>query len=355
MASEFYEQLGIDRTASSARIRQAYGQACARLAKRRRALVEQGGATAQLDLQRARLDEAWAVLADPLRRRRYDAMLAWSEGARAKDPGVVWGEVREALVHPAAAVAAKLLRVTARLTEIGQLPLAPSGAAEDPETLIPHDDDLTTPRAARLGGRVGGRGTDAGENTSPRIAAPRAPAQRATPPSVVPATDPETDPVRAPSPRSLPPAGPALAPTPAAAPVRSAPPGSTTVPTPSAPPLVMPASSLRPPVGPAAAKPAAGAPRVSALAPEAVAALVDDHHGYSGRLLAAVRQRIGLSLQDVADHTRISVRYLEAIEAEAKAQLPSSTFVRGYVREVARLYQLDVDAVVAGYMRRFDL
>jgi cytoskeletal protein RodZ len=71
-------------------------------------------------------------------------------------------------------------------------------------------------------------------------------------------------------------------------------------------------------------------------------------------LLAAVRTRMGLSVQDVADHTRISLKYLEALEGEVRTQLPSSTFVRGYVREVARLYLLEVDAVVAGYMRRFD-
>src|SRR5687768_18606902 len=110
--SEFYEQIGVDRTASAARIRQAYGQAVSRLAKRRRALVEQGGDTTQLDLQRAHLDEAWAVLSDPLRRRRYDALLTWSEGDRARDPDQVWSEVADALVHPAAALAAKLLRVT---------------------------------------------------------------------------------------------------------------------------------------------------------------------------------------------------------------------------------------------------
>src|SRR6185503_14445910 len=149
--SEFYEQIGVDRAASAARIRQAYGQAVSRLAKRRRALTEQGGDATQLDLQRAHLDEAWVVLSDPLRRRRYDALLAWSEGDRSHDPDRVWEQVSDALVHPAAAVAAKLLRVTSKLAEIGQLPLAPSGAQDEPPTLVPADEDLTTPRAARIG------------------------------------------------------------------------------------------------------------------------------------------------------------------------------------------------------------
>ena len=152
MASEFYEQLGVDRNASSAKIRTAYGQHVTRLERRRRALVEQGGDTTQLDLLRAHIDEAWEVLSNPLRRRRYDAMLRWSDGERKASPTAesLWQEVSDGLVHPAAAVAAKLLRVTSRLSEIGLLPLAPSGAPDDPPTLVPHEDDLTTPRSARL-------------------------------------------------------------------------------------------------------------------------------------------------------------------------------------------------------------
>src|SRR6187455_217195 len=122
MASEFYEQLGVDRAASSARIRSAYGQAVARLSKRRRAMVEQGGDSAQMDLLRARLDEAWDVLSDPMRRRRYDAMLAWTEGARPRDAEAVWAEVSGALAPPAAAVAARLLRAVSKLSQIGDLP-----------------------------------------------------------------------------------------------------------------------------------------------------------------------------------------------------------------------------------------
>jgi cytoskeleton protein RodZ len=75
-------------------------------------------------------------------------------------------------------------------------------------------------------------------------------------------------------------------------------------------------------------------------------------HGYSGGLLRAVREAKGITLQEVADSTRISVRYLEAIEGDAHDRLPSATFVKGYVREVSRLLKLDEESVVTGYMRR---
>ena len=171
---EFYEHLGIDRGSPLPRVREAYGQALTKLARRRRALVERGGDAAQLDLQRAHLDEAWEVLSDPLRRRRYDAMLRWLDGQHRPDEESLWGEVSGDLVHPAAAVAAKLLRVTTGLQDIGDLPLAPS-AADEPPTLVPHDDDLTASGRATEPAHLG-HGTTPTEVTEvarPRLAMPR--------------------------------------------------------------------------------------------------------------------------------------------------------------------------------------
>jgi len=76
-------------------------------------------------------------------------------------------------------------------------------------------------------------------------------------------------------------------------------------------------------------------------------------HGFSGALLSTVRDARGLSLQEMSDSSRISVRYLQAVEDDDFERLPSATFVRGYVREMARLLELDEDRVVEGYMRRF--
>jgi len=303
---EFYEQLGIERTSPLPRIRAAYGQALAKLAKRRRALLERGGDAAQLDLQRAHLDEAWSVLCDPLRRRRYDAMLRWVDGAHPLTEAALWSEVSGDLVHPAAAVAAKLLRVTTTLQDIGQLPLAPS-AADEPPTLVPHDDDVTasgrpTEAAAQLG--QGPTPTEVTEVARPRLAMPT--------------------------------------------PTRPA--AATPSPAPTAPPAVaMPAPSVVPAAP--SVPPPPPRPEAPGLPAEVLTAMVDEL-GFSGALLRAVRERQGQSLHDLADRTRISVRYLEALEQEEVDALPSATFVRGYVREVARSLHLDPDPLVAGYMQR---
>jgi cytoskeleton protein RodZ len=76
--------------------------------------------------------------------------------------------------------------------------------------------------------------------------------------------------------------------------------------------------------------------------------------GPTGALLKATRQLRGLSLQQLSETTRISSRYLDAVEREDFDTLPSAAaFVRGYVREMARILELDIERVVEGYMRRF--
>ncbi len=87
------------------------------------------------------------------------------------------------------------------------------------------------------------------------------------------------------------------------------------------------------------------------LSADRVAALVESH-GYSGPFLRAVRETMGITLEEMVEQTRISMRYLQAIEGDAHDRLPGVAFVRGYVRQIAQILQLDDEAVVEGYMRR---
>ena len=75
MTQDFYERLGVERQASTAEIRVAYSGVLAKLGKRRKALAEHGGDTIALDLVWQGTEEAWGVLSDAVRRRKYDAML----------------------------------------------------------------------------------------------------------------------------------------------------------------------------------------------------------------------------------------------------------------------------------------
>jgi hypothetical protein len=75
-------------------------------------------------------------------------------------------------------------------------------------------------------------------------------------------------------------------------------------------------------------------------------------YGYSGELLKQVREKKGITLEQVASQSRISLRYLEAIESDDHARLPATTFVKGYLKEFARILDLNVEAVVNGYVSR---
>lgn len=72
-----------------------------------------------------------------------------------------------------------------------------------------------------------------------------------------------------------------------------------------------------------------------------------------GAALRAERQRQGLSLQDVADATRVRRNYLESLEAMRLDELPSRPFTIGYVRAYAQVLSLDPEAAIARFKEDF--
>lgn len=63
--------------------------------------------------------------------------------------------------------------------------------------------------------------------------------------------------------------------------------------------------------------------------------------GTPGAVLGRAREAAGLTAADVATQMRISLRQLEAIEADRYDELPGTVFVRGFVRNYARLLNID--------------
>lgn len=57
-----------------------------------------------------------------------------------------------------------------------------------------------------------------------------------------------------------------------------------------------------------------------------------------------------MGLREIADSTRISLRYLEALEDDRFDVLPALVFARGFLREYARVVGLDPDEVVNAYL-----
>ena len=68
-----------------------------------------------------------------------------------------------------------------------------------------------------------------------------------------------------------------------------------------------------------------------------------------GPALKAAREAQGLTLDEIAEATRVKPRLLQAVEASDLAQLPSRPFAIGYIRAYAKTLGLDADAAAARY------
>jgi cytoskeleton protein RodZ len=66
-----------------------------------------------------------------------------------------------------------------------------------------------------------------------------------------------------------------------------------------------------------------------------------------GALLGDERRRQGLSLGDIARQLKLSVRQIEALERDDYGAFSGMVFVRGFLRNYAKLLQLDADALIA--------
>lgn len=72
-----------------------------------------------------------------------------------------------------------------------------------------------------------------------------------------------------------------------------------------------------------------------------------------GQLLKSAREKHGLKLEDVEQHTRIRKRYLEALEQDKYDQLPAATYARGFIQNYASFLGLPATTLLAVFRRDF--
>lgn len=69
-----------------------------------------------------------------------------------------------------------------------------------------------------------------------------------------------------------------------------------------------------------------------------------------GNWLRRQREMREITLREIADTTKVSLRYLEAFEQDRFDALPAPVFARGFLREYARYVGLDPDEVVNHFL-----
>ena len=68
--------------------------------------------------------------------------------------------------------------------------------------------------------------------------------------------------------------------------------------------------------------------------------------------LAKARERRGISLKQISESTKISVRFLQAIESEEFDQLPGGIFSTSYIRQYSQQVGIEAARVLAVYNGR---
>lgn len=67
----------------------------------------------------------------------------------------------------------------------------------------------------------------------------------------------------------------------------------------------------------------------------------------TGSILREAREKLGLSVAEVAAQIKFAPRQIEALEADDYRNLPEVAFLRGFVRSYAKILRLDAEALLA--------
>jgi hypothetical protein len=243
-----------------------------------------------LEGQERALKEAMAVLTDPVRRQRYDAYRRANKEGMPDSAESMWGMAKDALVDPLAIASLEVLRKTTELNIGNPFSVAPQ---------------------------------------------PRKWAQRPTAPPKPPPSQQPVAPTNGASARP----DPTTEITEQVEQVQARPQAEV------APPRAAPAPA------PQSAQPA-DAPAPAAPSPNSVVAIAETY-GLDGQFLRSVRELRQRTIEELADETRISLRYLHALESNDFDSLPAETFVRGYVKELTRVLQINEVDAVEGYLELY--
>ena len=73
-----------------------------------------------------------------------------------------------------------------------------------------------------------------------------------------------------------------------------------------------------------------------------------------GGILATARERLGLTVEQMAAELRVESRLLEALEADRFEALPAPVFVKGYLRHLANRFGLEYDDLLHRYTGQTD-
>lgn len=82
--------------------------------------------------------------------------------------------------------------------------------------------------------------------------------------------------------------------------------------------------------------------------------LLSESMEYGGQVLTRLRENRGITIEAIAQRTKITMTHLRAIEANQYDRLPARVYVRGFVTQYARFLGLPSDRVAESYLQIYD-
>jgi hypothetical protein len=328
-AATWYDVLDVARDADTATIQQAYEHAIALIEGRHLGAYFVLDPTATAAARRD-IEAAWAILADDERRHAYDRSLIGDDtdgpltlprAPSTTTPSTTPPSTPPETARPSALPTSQTPRAALRfLAPVDSTPAAGSPLVKDvPEpkattttmtepttTLRPSPHAGSSKEISSPGRSVGGiafapPSTDVGETPRATTVTTTAPTTTTMPPTTLPPT-------------TLPPMDATL------------------------PPLTLPPQAPRRVEVPATATP---------TPPPGLMNLDGEVNGQTMRRLREFR---GLSLDELAEATKIRRPYLAAIEAQDFENLPSRVYLRGFLTQIARVLRVDKNRLADGYL-----
>ncbi len=83
------------------------------------------------------------------------------------------------------------------------------------------------------------------------------------------------------------------------------------------------------------------------------AAMIESAEKIDGSFLKKIRGLKSITMDEIMDFTKLSRKYVDALERDDLDKLPAPVYVRGFVTQYAKALRLDTKTIAAGYMRNF--
>ncbi len=81
--------------------------------------------------------------------------------------------------------------------------------------------------------------------------------------------------------------------------------------------------------------------------------LIQNEKDFHGDFIKKVRETRRISIEEMAEFTKVSRTYIRAIESEDYSHLPAAVYLRGFIIQIAKKLNIPHDKVAASYVARY--